>query len=120
MDRTDPTHTRLTVGGDIINYPGHCGTPTLELTTVKLLINKIVSTLNAKFIKTDIKDFYLNTPMAQNKYMCLKISNLPKIMVQHYNLVEKTTRDRYVYVEIKRAMYWLPQAGLMAPQLLEK
>ena len=33
---------------------------------------------------------------------------------------EKTTRDGYVYVEIKQGMYGLPQAGLIAQQLLEK
>ena len=58
----------------------------MELTTVKLLLNSIVSTLNEKFMTIDIKYFYLNTPMAQIKYMRLKLSNLPKSMVQHYNM----------------------------------
>ena len=62
----------------------------------------------------DIIFFYLNTPMAQIKYMCLKLSNLPKSGVQHYNLAEKTTRDGYVYVDIKQWMYGIPQAGIIA------
>ena len=41
-------------------------------------------------------------------------------MVQHYNLEENTTRGGYVYVEIKQGVYGLPQAGLIAQQLLEK
>ena len=68
----------------------------------------------------DIKDFYLNTPMDRIKYMWLKLSNLPKSVVQHYNLAEKTTRDGYVYMEIKQWIYGLPQAGIIAQQLLEK
>ena len=52
--------------------------------------------------------------MAQIKYMCLKLSNLPKIRVQHYNMSEKTTRDGYVYVDIKQWMYGIPQAGIIA------
>ena len=68
----------------------------------------------------DAKDFYLNTPMARSEYMHLKLSNLPKSVVQHYNLAEKATRDGYVYVDIKQGMYGLPQAGLIVQQLIEK
>ena len=52
--------------------------------------------------------------------MLLKLSNLPKRVVQHYNLAEKTTRDGYVYVENNQGMYGLPHSGLIAQQLLEK
>ena len=41
-DRTDPYRTRLTVGGDIVSYPRDCGTPKVDFTTVKLLLNSIV------------------------------------------------------------------------------
>ena len=92
----------------------------MELTTVNLLLNIIVLTLNAKFMTIDIKDFYLNTPMARSKYMHLKLSDLPEIVVQHYNLAEKSTRYGYVYVEIKQVMYEIPKAGLIAQQLLYK
>ena len=68
-EKDDPYRTRLTVGGDRVNYPGDCGTPTVDLLTVKLLLNSVVSTLNAKFMTIDIKDFYLNTPMSRYEYM---------------------------------------------------
>ena len=119
-ENTDPNRNRLTVGGDMVKYPGDCGTPTVELTTVKLLFNRIISKLNAKFVTIDIKGFYLNTRMSQSKYMRLKLSDLPKRVVQHYNLAEKTTRDGYVYVDINQGAYGLPQAGLIAQQILEK
>jgi hypothetical protein len=51
------------MGGNFINYPGNCGTPTADLLTVKILLNSIISMPNAKFMTIDIKDFYLNTPM---------------------------------------------------------
>ena len=86
------------MGGGRVNYPGYCATPTVELTTVKILLDSIVSTPNTKFMTIDIKGFYLNTPMAQSKYMHLKLGNLPKSVVQQYNLEEKTTRDGYMYV----------------------
>ena len=90
------------------------------LTTVKLLLNSIVSTINAHFMTIDIKDFYLNTPMARSNYTRLKLSNLPKSVVQQYNMEAKSTRGGYVHVNIRRGMYGLPQVGLIAPQLLEK
>ena len=60
--KDEPNRTRLTVGGDMINYPGDCATPTADLLTVKLLINSTISALGAKFYTVDIKNFYLNTP----------------------------------------------------------
>ena len=86
--------------GDRVNYLVDCVTPTLNLTTVKLILNNIVSTLNAHFMTINIKDFYLNTPMACSEYMHLKLSDLPKSMVQQYKLEAKATRDGYVHVEI--------------------
>ena len=72
-EKSDPYQTRLAVGGNLISYPGDCGTPTVDLLTVKLLLNSIISTVGAKFMTIDIKDFYLNTPMARYEYMRLKL-----------------------------------------------
>ncbi len=63
--------TRLVAGGDRVHYPGDAGTPTADLLTVKLLLNSVISTENARFMTMDIKDFYLNTPMARYEYMRL-------------------------------------------------
>ena len=60
-----PNRTRLVAGGNRVHYPGDASTPTADLLTVKLLLNSIISTPNAKFMTMDIKDFYLNTPTAQ-------------------------------------------------------
>ena len=117
-DKTDTYHTIITVGGGRVNYPGDCGTTTVELTTVNLLLNSIFSKLNAKSMTIDIRYFYLNTLMDQSEYMHLKLRNFPNSVVQHYNLVENTIRVVYAYVEIKQGMYGLPQEGLIDQQLL--
>ena len=103
-----------------MNYLGDCGTPTLGLTTVKLHLNRIVSTINEKFMTIDIKDFYLNTPMERSKYMHLKLSDLPKSVAQQYNMEVKETKGGYVHVDIKRGMYGLPQTVLIVQKLLDK
>jgi hypothetical protein len=35
--------TRLTAGGDRINYPGDTGTPTADMTLFKVILNSIIS-----------------------------------------------------------------------------
>ena len=68
----------------------------------------------------DIKDFYLNTPMARYEYMQLRIADMPEDVIEHYNLCDKATPDGYIYCEIQKGMYGLPQAGIIAQQLLEE
>ena len=95
-EKSNPNRVRLTVGGDHIKYPGDCGTPTADMIKVKLLLNSVISTKGAKFMSTDIKNFYLNTPMARYEYMRLKISELPQDFINEYNLHNKTTKYGYV------------------------
>lgn len=102
------------MGGDRINYPFDCGTPTADMLLVKLLFNSIISTKGAKFMSLDIKDFYLNTPMERYEYMRMKIEDIPDDVIEQYNLKEKVSKDGFVFVEIQRGMYGLPQAGLIA------
>ncbi len=52
----------------------------------------------------DIKNFYLNTPMAWYEYVRLKIDDIPKEIIMQYNLREKVN-DGYVYIEICKGMY---------------
>ena len=113
-EKSDPYRTRLTVGGNQVKCLVDCGTPTVNLLTVKLLPNRVISTPNTKFITINIKDFYRNTPMARSEYMHLKLSDLPENVISHYNLEEKVTTDGWAYAEIKRGMYGLPHAGLIA------
>jgi hypothetical protein len=60
--KEEKERTQLTVGGDQIEYPGDKSTRTAGLTTTKILINGVISTLGAKFLVIDIKNSYFNTP----------------------------------------------------------
>ena len=113
-EKGDPYCTCLTVGGNLIVYPGDCGSPTVDLLTVKLLLNSVISTPNAKFMTIDIKDFYLNTLMDRFEYMKLKLRDLPKYFVKLHNLASKVDKNGFVYLKIRRGMYGLPQAGILA------
>ncbi len=90
------------------------------MTLFKILVNSILSTPKAKCIMIDTKDFYLRTPMERPEYMWLKIMDIPDKLIQQYNLMLLVTQDGYVYCEITRDMYGLPQAGIIAQEVLEK
>ena len=110
----EETHrVRLTVGGNLIDYPGDFSSPTADLTTAKCLFNSVVSTPVAKFMTTDVKDFYLNTPMERYEYMRPPISLIHDEIIEQYNLLP-LVQDGWVYMEIQKVIYGLPQAGLLA------
>ena len=115
----EPNRTRLVAGGNRVHYPGDADTPTADLLTIKLLLNSIISTPNAKFMTMDIKDFYLNTPMARYEYMGLRIADMPEDVIAHYKLTDIATHDGYIYCKIQKGMYGLPQARIIAQQLLK-
>ncbi len=68
----------------------------------------------------DIKNFYLNTPMEQYEYVHIKLTDVPDEIIKQYKLAEKVDFNGYVYIEVQKGMYGLPQAGILAQQLLEK
>jgi hypothetical protein len=112
--------THFTVGGDKINYPGNCATPTRDLTSFKIMLNSVISTPGARFMSLDIKNFYLNTPMSRYEYIRIIIDDVPKEIIKQYNLCEKVDNERYVYIEVRKGMYGLPQACILAQELLEQ
>ncbi|KAL7524797.1 hypothetical protein ACHAXR_000721, partial [Thalassiosira sp. AJA248-18] len=119
-EKKDPNQVRITAGSNLTDYPGDVGTPTADLLTVKLLLNSIVSTPGAEFMGIDIKNFYLNTPMERYEYLKMKIDNFPDDVIDEYNLREKVTPDGFLYVECRKGIYGLPQAGILAQELLKK
>jgi hypothetical protein len=50
----------------------------------------------------------------------LRITDIPDEIVQEYKLKDKVTAEGYIYLEVRKGMYGLPQAGLLAQELLEK
>jgi hypothetical protein len=118
--KTETHRTRLTVGGDRLNYPGDTSTPTAKLTTAKCVINRTISTKNGRFTVVNIKDFYLNTPLEGYEYMRLPLTLIPDEIRQQYQLDDITTHDGWVYIEIRKGMYGLKQAGILANHRLTK
>jgi hypothetical protein len=110
---------RLTVGGDILYYSGDVATSTADITTFKILIISTLSTKDAAMMMMDITHYYLGAPLPRYEYMRMLLSRFPEEIVDKYNL-KALAVDGWVYIEIRKGMYGLKQAGLLANQLLQK
>ena len=117
--KPDQNRVRITVEGNLLDYPGELTTNTADLTTIKLLWNIVVSTRGAKYMTIDIKNFYLNTPLDRYEYMCMPLDTIPTHIQEQYGLANKATHG-YVYMEIQTGIPHLPQAGVLANKLLRK
>jgi hypothetical protein len=51
-----------------------------------MLINSTLSTKDAKMMMTDIKNYYLGTPLPTHEYMRLPISILPDEIIKKYHI----------------------------------
>jgi hypothetical protein len=59
------------------------------------------------------------TPLARPEYIRVKLCDIPDEIINEYNLKDKATTDRSVYIVANRGLHGLPQSGLLANQLLE-
>jgi hypothetical protein len=116
--KQEKERVRLTVGGDKLDYSGDVATSTADITTFKILINSTLSTEDAAMMMMDIKNYYLVTPLPRFEYMKMLISRFPKEIIQKYNL-NALAVNGWVYIEIRKCMYGLNQASLLANQLLQ-
>ena len=57
--------------------------------------------------------------MQRYEYMFIYIKDIPPDIVEQYNLNEIAINGK-VYVEIRKGMYGLPQAGILENELLQK
>lgn len=118
--KEEKERTRLTVGGNLINYPGDVSSPTADLTTFKMHVNDVLSTPQAKMMSLDISNFYLNTPLDRPEYMKLPLALIPQEIIDQYNLTMVVDSKGYIHIQINKGMYGLPQSGKLANDLLQQ
>ena len=68
----------------------------------------------------DLKDFFLASPMKKAKYMKIRYSLFPPDIIDQYNLSTKVSSDGYIYCKIKKGMYGLKEAAVLAYDQLTK
>jgi hypothetical protein len=67
----------------------------------------------------DIKNCYLGTPLDHYEYVKITVSMVPNSIMEEYNVYD-LVQNGYMYVEVRKGMHGLPQAGLHANILLAK
>jgi hypothetical protein len=85
----------------------------------KIIINSVISTQGAKLLVIDVKNFYLNTPLGRFEYMVINLASLPQETIEKYDLNE-LAQDGKVYIKIQKGKYGLPQADILANELLQR
>ena len=70
-------------------------------------LNSVLSTINAIYMTMDLKDFYLNTPLAWNEYAQLKVEFIPKSSMDKHNLWDMVENGN-LHIEFSKGMYGLP------------
>ena len=99
----------IVVGGDQSDFKGETTTRTVDVTTVKMHLQSVLSTVGGKYMGLDLKDFYLATPMEEYEYTRIKGEYIPKETMDKYHLWGLVDNG-YLYIEIRKGMYGLPQA----------
>jgi hypothetical protein len=66
----------------------------------------------------DIKNYYVGTPLPRYEYMKMLLSRFLEEIVDKYNL-KALAVDGWVYIENRKGMYGLKQAGLLSNQLMQ-
>jgi hypothetical protein len=90
------------------------------MVTVKIHLNSVVCTKGARYCTIDLKDFYLNTLMVRPEFMRMKLAELPEDFTRIYKLHDLIDTIGFVSIKIQKGMYGLPQAGILALELLKK
>jgi hypothetical protein len=118
-EKTNPKRVRWTAGGNKVEYTGNVTNQTADIQTTKCLFNSVVSTPNGRFMTLDLKDFYLCSDLPHYEYVCIPTHMLPPAIIALYKL-ENKIHNGYVYAEVQKGMYGLPQAGKLANNRLRK
>ena len=90
-----------------------------DINTAKLHWNSVVSMPNAKYMCLDIKKNYLTAALEYYEYMKMPLSLFPIWIVEQYNL-NTHAKDGWVHLEMRRAVWGLPQAGILANKRLRR
>jgi hypothetical protein len=104
--KSEPFRILLTVGGDRLPYDNDACSPAASLLETKLLANSVISDAHkgARFLSSDLKDFFLPSPMAEPAYMRIHYRYFPYDIKALYHLDEIVDQDGYVYIKIKKGI----------------
>jgi hypothetical protein len=90
-----------------------------DIMTAKLHWNSVLSTPKAKYMCLDIGNFYPSAMLDRHEYMKMPISLFSPWIIKQYDLLKKVVQG-YIFLQMWKAVWGLPQAGILANKLLCK
>jgi hypothetical protein len=117
--KEDPNRIRITAGGDKIQYNDELSVRSADISTAKLHWNSVISTENARYMCLDLSLFYLSAALEYYEYMKIPLALFPAWIVEQYDLLQHA-KDGMVHIEMRRAVWGLPQAGILANKKLRR
>ena len=114
VDDVCQARVRGTAGGNLIHYEGDVATHSAAMTTLKTLINSTASTVGARLMTLDIKDYYINHDLERPEYLRIPLSAIPDEIRQEFDLDKYADREGNVLFEVTKAIYGLPQSGIVS------
>jgi hypothetical protein len=119
--KAEPWRIRMTVGGDRLDAFQDVRSPAVGLTDTKLHLNSVISDAKkgARYGTADLKDFFLQSLMKIFQYMKVHKKYIPPEIIAEYNLTpDYFDSNGYAYLEIRKGMYGLKEAAILAYEQL--
>jgi hypothetical protein len=122
LQKAEIHRTRLTGGGDQLDYEGKISTDTAGLETIKIHTNSTISRAKkgARYLCIDIGNMYLNTKLLAPEYLRIYIDLIPEEIREECNTDEFMDQNGFMYMEVTGAIYGLAQSGYLVNQDLIK
>jgi hypothetical protein len=105
--------------GNLVSYEGELSVCTADINTAKIHWNIVISNRKAKYMCLDIIFFNLTVTLNYFEYMKIPLALFPPWIVDQYDL-SKHHKDGWVYLEMRRAVWGLPQAGILVNNKLRQ
>jgi hypothetical protein len=112
-EKSEMYRTRITAGGDRIDYYGEVATHSASMETIKMHWNSVLSTEGAHYCTADISNMYLCSDLPDSENVRFKYDMIPPNIIKHYNL-DTLVDNGFVYAKINKAWYGLKQSGRIA------
>ncbi len=103
----------------MIKYDKSTSVRMADLDTTKLHWNSVISTKDARYMCLDIKNFSLTAALEYYEYMKIPLTLFPAWIVEQYDL-NKHALHGFVHLEMRRAVWGLPQASILANKRLHR
>ena len=103
-EKEDKELTRLTVGGNLLDFTGNISAPTASVATEKCVFNSVVSTPGARCLLADIKHFYLKNTLPYHEFMRIPLKIVLQEIIDAYNLTVLVDNQGWIHMRIEKGM----------------